>query len=78
MLQLQMYYLKKHPDAYKDVDEVIELTQKAGLARPVVRMKPNHASRQKYATMWLSRDIDLIGNEEVASSNLANFHVVKG
>ena len=29
------------PDAYKDVDEVIELTQKAGLARPVVRMKPN-------------------------------------
>ena len=29
------------PDAYKDVDEVIELTNKAGLARPVVRMKPN-------------------------------------
>ena len=29
------------PDAYKDVDEVIDLTNKAGLARPVVRMKPN-------------------------------------
>ena len=29
------------PDAYKDVDEVIDLTSKAGLARPVIRMKPN-------------------------------------
>lgn len=29
------------PDAYKDVDEVIELTAKAGLARPVARIKPN-------------------------------------
>ncbi|MEC7239366.1 MAG: RtcB family protein [Candidatus Thermoplasmatota archaeon] len=29
------------PDAYKDVDEVIELTNRAGLARPVVRMTPN-------------------------------------
>ena len=29
------------PDAYKDVDEVIKLTKSAGLARPVVRMKPN-------------------------------------
>ena len=29
------------PEAYKDVDEVIELTERAGLARPVVRMKPN-------------------------------------
>ena len=29
------------PDAYKDVDEVIDLTKRAGLARPVVRMKPN-------------------------------------
>ena len=28
------------PDAYKDVDEVIELTAKAGLARPVARIKP--------------------------------------
>ena len=29
------------PDAYKDVDEVIDLTSRAGLARPVVRMRPN-------------------------------------
>ena len=29
------------PDAYKDVDEVIELTNRAGLARPVARMTPN-------------------------------------
>ena len=28
------------PDAYKDVDEVIELTSKAGLARPVARIIP--------------------------------------
>ena len=28
------------PDAYKDVDEVIRLTNEAGLARPVVRMNP--------------------------------------
>lgn len=28
------------PDAYKDVDEVIDLTAKAGLARPVARIKP--------------------------------------
>ena len=28
------------PDAYKDVDEVIALTAKAGLARPVARMNP--------------------------------------
>ena len=28
------------PDAYKDVDEVIDLTQKARLARPVARLKP--------------------------------------
>ena len=28
------------PDAYKDVDDVIELTKKAGLARPVVRLNP--------------------------------------
>ncbi len=28
------------PDAYKDVDEVIRLTAKAGLARPVARMNP--------------------------------------
>jgi tRNA-splicing ligase RtcB len=28
------------PDAYKDVDEVINLTHKAGLARPVVRLNP--------------------------------------
>lgn len=28
------------PDAYKDVDEVIKLTENAGLARPVVRLNP--------------------------------------
>jgi tRNA-splicing ligase RtcB len=28
------------PDAYKDVDDVIDLTAKAGLARPVVRLSP--------------------------------------
>ena len=28
------------PDAYKDVDDVIDLTEKAGLARPVVRLNP--------------------------------------
>ncbi len=28
------------PDAYKNVDEVIELTEKAALARPVARLKP--------------------------------------
>ena len=28
------------PDAYKDVDEVIRLTTKAGLAKPIARMKP--------------------------------------
>ena len=28
------------PDAYKDVDDVIELTENAGLARPVVRLNP--------------------------------------
>jgi len=28
------------PSAYKDVDEVIDLTHKAGLARPVVRLSP--------------------------------------
>ena len=28
------------PDAYKDVDEVIALTAKAGLARSVARMNP--------------------------------------
>jgi len=28
------------PDAYKDVDEVIQLTNKANLARPVARLRP--------------------------------------
>ena len=28
------------PEAYKDVDEVIQLTSKAGLARPVARIIP--------------------------------------
>jgi tRNA-splicing ligase RtcB len=28
------------PDAYKDVDEVIALTERADLARPVVRLNP--------------------------------------
>ena len=28
------------PDAYKDVDEVIGLTNRAGLARPVARLRP--------------------------------------
>ena len=28
------------PDAYKDVDDVIQLTENAGLARPVVRLNP--------------------------------------
>jgi len=28
------------PEAYKDVDEVVGLTERAGLARPVVRMRP--------------------------------------
>ena len=28
------------PDAYKDVNEVVQLTQEAGLARPVARLRP--------------------------------------
>ena len=28
------------PDAYKNVDDVIQLTEQAGLARPVVRLNP--------------------------------------
>jgi tRNA-splicing ligase RtcB len=28
------------PEAYKNVDEVIELTHKAELARPVARLRP--------------------------------------
>ena len=28
------------PDAYKNVDEVIELSHKAGLAKPIARMMP--------------------------------------
>ena len=28
------------PNAYKDVDEVIDLTSKAGLAKPIARMNP--------------------------------------
>ena len=28
------------PNAYKDVDEVISLTSKAGLAKPIARMNP--------------------------------------
>ena len=28
------------PDAYKDVDEVIELSNSAGLAKPIARMMP--------------------------------------
>ena len=28
------------PEAYKDVDDVIGLTAKAGLARPVARLRP--------------------------------------
>ena len=34
----QMYYQKKHPS--KNVDEVISLTNRAGLARPVARLRP--------------------------------------
>ena len=28
------------PEAYKDVDEIIKMTEEAGLATPVARLKP--------------------------------------
>jgi len=31
---------EEHPDAYKDIDLVVEVVQKAGLARKVARMRP--------------------------------------
>ncbi len=36
----EKYLSEEAPDAYKDVDEVIRLTEKAGLARPVARLRP--------------------------------------
>ena len=36
----EKYLSEEAPDAYKDVDDVIELTKGAGLARPVARLKP--------------------------------------
>ena len=36
----EKYLSEEAPDAYKDVDDVIELTKRAGLARPVARLKP--------------------------------------
>ena len=34
------YLSEEAPDAYKDIDDVIKLTDSAGLARPVARLKP--------------------------------------
>jgi len=36
----EKYLSEEAPDAYKDVDDVIRLTEKAGLARPVARLRP--------------------------------------
>ena len=36
----EKYLSEEAPDAYKDVHEVIGLTERAGLARPVARLKP--------------------------------------
>ena len=36
----EKYLSEEAPGAYKDVEEVIRLTEKAGLARPVARLKP--------------------------------------
>ena len=36
----EKYLSEEAPDAYKDVDDVISLTEKAGLARPVARLRP--------------------------------------
>ena len=36
----EKYLSEEAPDAYKNVDDVIRLTEKAGLARPVARLKP--------------------------------------
>ena len=36
----EKYLSEEAPDAYKNVDEVIRLTEKAGLARPVARLRP--------------------------------------
>ena len=36
----EKYLSEEAPSAYKDIDEVIRLTEKSGLARPVARLKP--------------------------------------
>jgi tRNA-splicing ligase RtcB len=36
----EKYLSEEAPDAYKNVDDVIDLTEKAGLARPVARLRP--------------------------------------
>ena len=36
----EKYLSEEAPSAYKDVDEVIRLTSKSGLARPVARLRP--------------------------------------
>ena len=36
----EKYLSEEAPDAYKNIDDVINLTEKAGLARPVARLKP--------------------------------------
>ncbi len=36
----EKYLSEEAPDAYKDIDDVIRLTENAGLARPVARLRP--------------------------------------
>jgi tRNA-splicing ligase RtcB len=36
----EKYLSEEAPDAYKNVEDVIDLTDKAGLARPVARLRP--------------------------------------
>ena len=36
----EKYLSEEAPDAYKDIDDVIRLTDRAGLARPVARLRP--------------------------------------
>ena len=35
------------PDAYKDVNDVVDVVQGAGIAKKVVRLKPNFSSNPK-------------------------------
>ena len=36
----EKYLSEEAPAAYKDIDDVIRLTDRAGLARPVARLRP--------------------------------------